>query len=283
MHAALMWTISDFPGYDNLSGWNTHTLHTCPSCNFETESKRLKFGRKNCFMGHCRFLPIDHKFRYNSAAFDNSVELRNAPFRLSGSAIIKQIDQIRKRPRDDSTSGARLEQWRRKSIFWDLSYWEYNSIRHCLDMMHIEKNVCDNILFTVLDEKNKTKDNLQARKDLQVMGIRRTLHPYPNSSKFPTACFKMKLQEKDKFLKVLKNVIVPDGYTSNISRCVDCRKRKISGLKSHDSHILMEHLLPIALRRSLPKEVTSVLIELSNYFRELSCKVLDIKHLEMMQ
>ncbi|KAH0765870.1 hypothetical protein KY285_001741, partial [Solanum tuberosum] len=74
-----------------------------------------------------------------------------------------------------------------------------------------------------------------------------------------------------------------NNYTSNISRCVDLKKCKISNLKSHDSHILMEHLLPIACRRVLPKEVTSVLIELCNYFREISSKVLDVKHVENLQ
>ena len=124
---------------------------------------------------------------------------------------------------------------------------------------------------------------MQARKDLQVMGIREKLHPYPNSSKFPPSCFNMKKDKKDIFLKVLNNVVFPDNYASNISRCVDVKKRKISNLKSHDSHILMEHLLPIACRRALPKEVTSLLIELCNYFREISSKVLDVKHVKNLQ
>ena len=37
MHAALMWTISDFPGLGNLSRWNTHTGLACPICNFDFE------------------------------------------------------------------------------------------------------------------------------------------------------------------------------------------------------------------------------------------------------
>ncbi|MCH83375.1 hypothetical protein A2U01_0004194, partial [Trifolium medium] len=249
MRASLFCTISDFPGLDNLSGWNTHTLFACPTCKFETESKRLKHGKKNCFMGHRRYLPLDHTYR----------------------------------PRDEGTSEDGPLQWKKKSIFWDLPYWQHNHIRHCLDMMHIEKNVCDNVLFTVLDDKKRTKDNLNARRDLYKLGIREKLHPYPNSNKFPQACFKMKNTEKDIFLQILKNVVFPDSYASNISRCVDIKKRKVSGLKSHDSHILMEHLLPIAFRKSLPKEVASVLIELCNYFRELSCKVLDVKVIEKLQ
>ena len=46
--------------------------------------------------------------------------------------------------------------------------------------------------------------------------------------------------EKDGFLQVLKDVRVPNGYSSNISCCVKLKKRKISEMKSYDNHILMQ-------------------------------------------
>ena len=49
----------------------------------------------------------------------------------------------------------------------------------------------------------------------------------------------MNASEKDGFLHVLKDVRVPDGYSSNISRCVKFKECKISEMKSHDNHILM--------------------------------------------
>ncbi|KAL0462349.1 UNVERIFIED_CONTAM: hypothetical protein Slati_0122500 [Sesamum latifolium] len=49
----------------------------------------------------------------------------------------------------------------------DLPYWNTHLIRHNLDVMHIEKNVFDNIFNTVMDINGKTKDNLNARKDLK--------------------------------------------------------------------------------------------------------------------
>ena len=58
-----------------------------------------------------------------------------------------------------------------------LSYWKYNLLQHNLDFMHIEKNVCENIFGTLLEMDAKSKDNLQARKDLQEMNIRPNLHP----------------------------------------------------------------------------------------------------------
>ena len=53
--------------------------------------------------------------------------------------------------------------------------------------MHIEKkNVCDNVVFTLLnDSSNKCKDNLEARKDLQLWGIRPDLWPDENGRYLP--------------------------------------------------------------------------------------------------
>ena len=59
-----------------------------------------------------------------------------------------------------------LDNWTHKSIFFELPYWSKLRIRHNLDVMHIEKNVCDNIVGTILDIKEKTKDTIKARCDL---------------------------------------------------------------------------------------------------------------------
>ena len=32
---------------------------------------------------------------------------------------------------------------------------------------------------------------------------------------------------------------MPDGYASNLSRCVDMREEKLFGMKSHDCHVFM--------------------------------------------
>ena len=50
----------------------------------------------------------------------------------------------------------------------------------------------------------------------------------------------MNASEKDDFLQVLKDVRVPDGYSSNISRCVKLKEHKIRVMKNHDNHILMQ-------------------------------------------
>ena len=58
---------------------------------------------------------------------------------------------------------------------------------------------------------------------------------------------------------------------------------KISGLKSHDFHILLETLLPLAIDGLLPEEVSKPLIVLSNFFKALCSKVLSVDDLEKME
>jgi hypothetical protein len=95
------------------------------------------------------------------------------------------------------------------------------------------------------------------------------------SNKFyvPPASYTMSKKEKQQLGKV-HGIKVPDGYASNISRGVDVDRGKISGLKSHDCHILMQELLAFAIRGLLPDNVTSVLFDLCAYFRVINEKVL---------
>lgn len=56
-------------------------------------------------------------------------------------------------------------------------------MRHNIDMMHIEKHVCENSLFTLLNDSSKSKDHINALRDLQVMGLRLDLWYKENEKK----------------------------------------------------------------------------------------------------
>ena len=86
----------------------------------------------------------------------------------------------------------------KKSIFFDLPYWKHLLIRHNLDVMHIEKNVCESIVGTLLHVPGKTKDGLKARLDLVDMGIRPELAPKVGEKRIvlPPACFTLWNDEK---------------------------------------------------------------------------------------
>ena len=65
--------------------------------------------------------------------------------------------------------------WTHKSMLFELPYWSKLKLRHNLDVMHIEKNVFDTLVGTILDIEGKTKDMIEARLDLEQMGIRSSL------------------------------------------------------------------------------------------------------------
>jgi hypothetical protein len=53
--------------------------------------------------------------------------------------------------------------YKRMSILWDLTYWCDLELRHNVDVMHMEKNICDNIIGTLLKIPSKTKYSVNAR------------------------------------------------------------------------------------------------------------------------
>jgi hypothetical protein len=172
MRAALMWTINDFPAYAMLSGWSTAGRLACPICMNNTKAFTLSKGKKTSWFDcHRQFLPHDHAFRRNKVAFlKNRIERDEPPPRLSGEQVWEKVYGIPKITDSGKcvVSGRGVfHNWTKRSIFWDLPYWRHNLLRHNLDVMHIEKNVFDNVFHTVMDNKEKTKDNINARLDME--------------------------------------------------------------------------------------------------------------------
>ncbi|KAH7850737.1 hypothetical protein Vadar_002263 [Vaccinium darrowii] len=303
MRAALLWTINDFPALAMLSGWSTKGALACPCCHVYTRSLFLKNGRKFCYLAHRRWLDVDHPFREDIVSFDGTIELDRAPTRLSGKEVLEQIGRKfknkfgkdneikqyqrrkRKRKENEEEEESTRHNWKKRSIFFELEYWEHNMIRHCLDLMHMENNVCNNIVGMISNVNGKGKDTLSARLDMVEMEIRQALHPQKVGDKYylPPACYTMDKKEITSFCTLLKNIKVPDGYASNIARCVNIKQHSLSGLKSHDNHIIMQQILPIAVRNLLPKKIAKPLIELSNFFRELCSKTLEVDELDRLQ
>ncbi|XP_047326651.1 uncharacterized protein LOC124930343 [Impatiens glandulifera] len=187
MGAIVLWTISDFPAYGMLSGWSTHRIDGCPICMKKSKSFRLKYGRKPCYFdSHRQFLPQDHPYRLDTQHFvKNKAEMMHPPHRLNGSEIwdeISQFEFVSENPHGYPPGFGDSHKWTKKSIFWELPYWEKILIRHNLDFMHVEKNVFENLINTIMNVKGKTKDNLNARKDMFLICNRPELHIDPSSS-----------------------------------------------------------------------------------------------------
>jgi hypothetical protein len=50
---------------------------------------------------------------------------------------------------------------KKKSIFWELEFWKFLEVRSAIDMMHVMKNLCVNLLG-FLGVYRKTKDTKEA-------------------------------------------------------------------------------------------------------------------------
>ena len=148
--------------------------------------------------------------------------------------------------------------WYKQSILWELPYWKNHKLRHNLDVMHTEKNFLDNFINTLLNVQGKTKDNIRSRLDLKEICNRSQLHL--TDGKAPVPIFRLQANAKTIFLQWLeKDVKFSDGYSSSLSKCVDLLRGKLTGMKSHDCHVLMQRLLLIAFAELMDKSVHEAL------------------------
>ncbi|KAM1562806.1 hypothetical protein ACFX10_037292 [Malus domestica] len=132
-------------------------------------------------------------------------------------------------------------------MFFELPYWLKLKLRHNLNVMHVEKNVFDTLVGTILDIEGKTKEMIKAHLDLEIMGIQRGLWMNRDSDKVrrDLAFFSMKPNDKKEFLKIVSSVKFPDAYASNIAHCFNVDGGKFARLKSHDCHVVMQRLVPL--------------------------------------
>ncbi|CAL9011100.1 unnamed protein product [Prunus brigantina] len=234
---------------------------------------------KVCYLGHRRWLPWDHEWREKDKEFDGKKEHGLRPREWSGDEILEQLNRLDFAPFGKTVSRTRPAthmNWTHKPMFFELPYWSKLSLRHNLDVMHVEKNVFDTLMGTILDIEGKTKDTIKARLDLEKMGIRRGLWMKRDSHKArrDLAFFSMKPNDKKEFLKFVSTIKFPDGYASNIARCVNVDGGRFTGLKSHDCHVFMQRLLPVGIRHLLPEDVVKPIVQLSRFFSQLSAKTL---------
>jgi hypothetical protein len=93
--------------------------------------------------------------------------------------------------------------FKKQSIFFNyLPYWKYLETCHIIDLMHVTKNVSNNIIGTLLDMSREMKDGLKSRNDLVHFGLRPELHPILRLNRkhyLPLASYSLTVEEKKTF------------------------------------------------------------------------------------
>ena len=94
------------------------------------------------------------------------------------------------------------------------------------------------------------------------------------------SCFTLSLDELDQMFRCLLGVKVPLGYSGLISRYLDPNKKIFSGMKSHDCHVMMTQILPVAIRGIMDPHVRETLTGLCKFFAVITRKSITVKKLE---
>ena len=148
--------------------------------------------------------------------------------------------------------------------------------------MHVVKNVTESLISTMFDIKGKSKDTWKSRKDLMEIRLKNSLHLQPHGDAFvmPMASYHFNKEEKRKAFNLIKSLRFPDGFASNLSRCIKGEELQLSTMKSHDFYIFIQRVLPLTIRGSLTKEVRQLLYELSAFVQTLCSRTACIDILE---
>lgn len=146
-------------------------------------------------------------------------------------------------------------------------------VRNTLDVMHIERNVSDNILRHLFGEK----DSVATRQDMEEVGRMEHLHlqslPGGNYLK-PKAPYVFSSEERNTFLRLVSTTKVPSGYSATLQK--HCEQNRLAGLKSHDHHVMIEQILPAAVRTLLSRGVRETIIRLGNLFQRICSKTIRV-------
>ncbi|WCJ37799.1 hypothetical protein M5689_018900 [Euphorbia peplus] len=283
LRAMIFCSINDFPAYGNLSGYAVKGKEACPICMDDMEAVRLQHSQKHVYLNYRTFLVKDHPLRKKRNGFNGKVENKVARLPLRANQIYERVKDIEiefGKPYKSNLVGG----YKKQAIFWQLPYWKDLEVPHCIDVMHVEKNVCDALVGTLLNIPGKTKDGKNARLDMKEMG-RPELAPQERGKRYflPPACFTLSKEEKKRLCESLHGVKVPSGYSSNFRSIVSLKELKLVGMKSHDCHVLIQQLLPVAIRGILPAQVRYAITRLCIFFRTICSKVIDPSRLDELQ
>jgi hypothetical protein len=143
-------------------------------------------------------------------------------------------------------------------------------------------NLAKNFLKTII----RKKDTVKVRQNLQRKGIRKHLWLVANprrGGKMLKLATPYVLSDRDfeVFVRTLESLRMPLGYASNLEKHI-CSK-KYRAFKSHDYHVLMQQLLPLALWGLLKPTARTVVMRMSKLFRRVYTKVYDPSEFQSLQ
>ncbi|XP_071728502.1 uncharacterized protein [Rutidosis leptorrhynchoides] len=258
----------------------------------------MRMRNKIIFVSHRPNLELNHPYR-ESLEFNGKVDHTSKPRKFKVADIENQLTDLlpvgnpgknhtnvgekRKRPPKCRHN------WTKISIFRELEYWKYLSLQHNLDVMHIEKNVLEATLGTLL-MNDKSKDTHNARVDLEKLEIRKDLWLKPKTKgkkdgQFfkPLSKYSLTPEDRVSFCKFIKEVKLSDGFGSNFGHKVNKDNTNITNMKSHYCHIMMKRLLPVGVNAFLDETISTPIMQLCAFFKQICARELMVAEMLIAQ
>jgi hypothetical protein len=184
--------------------------------------------------------------------------------------------------KDRSTPPITSIPFKKQLIFFQyLPYWLDLEVSHVIDAMHMQKNVFESLIATLMDT-GKIKDDLKSRKDMVQLNVKAKLHLVPKGNgkyTLPTANFNLTLEERKAICTFLKGIKVSTGFSSNVKRLVSMKDLSVKNFKAHDYHVMLIVFLPIAIRAIKPEFLKIAIIRMCYFFTKISQKTIGKKEL----
>ena len=107
--------------------------------------------------------------------FKGEADHRSKPMHYNGKHIFCMIKDLKVvfgkglGSQLNSSENRKRPIWK-KSIFWDVPYWEFLEVHNTIDMMHLTKNLCVNLLSFLGTYGRKTKKYTKSMTRLETYG-----------------------------------------------------------------------------------------------------------------
>ena len=142
--------------------------------------------------------------------------------------------------------------------------------------MHVQKNVFESLIATLMDT-GKSKDGLNAWKDMVQLNVMPQLHPVAKANgkyTLSATCFNLTLEEKRAICTFLRGVKVPTGFSANVKKLVSMKDLSITHCKDYDCHVMLIVFLPIASRAIKLEFLKMAITHMCYFFSQISQKTI---------
>jgi hypothetical protein len=99
----------------------------------------------------------------------------------------------------------------------------------------------------------------------------------------PRASFMLEKNAQKLVYQWLKSLYFSNGHASNISRLVNLEECILYEMKSHECHVFMQTLIPLAYHDLLSKGIWDTLMETSHFFRDICSSKLQTNHIKRLE